>query len=110
MAAKVSGSMQLAINFIEAATAAGYIVTTSKTIVTITRTFTPGDHNAYTRCDMSGSSILGLVPAKGGSEWGTDGASIGGYAGLRRGEYQLNISGVSIRFTDALKKLGIAQR
>jgi len=74
-------------------------------VVRITKTFTPGDKDAFTACDMMASSVLAFAPLKGGSVWGTDGGSVGGHAGLTNGEFVLNKSGDGKRFISALKKL-----
>lgn len=74
-------------------------------IVTIQKTFTPGDKDAYVACDIDAYELISLVPLNGGSVWGTDSASVGGYVGLSNGYYRLNKSGsTGLRFIKALSK------
>jgi hypothetical protein len=97
----------LAVKFKEACSRHGFVVTRNDSVLTIERRFTPGDKEAFTGCDMVAGSILGLSHARGGSQWGTDGGSVGGYSGLQKGHFYLNQSGVPVSFTKALKKLGV---
>jgi hypothetical protein len=76
--------------------------TCGNNVLRIRKKFTPNDKEAFTFCDMFGPSCLALVPLKGGSVWGTDGGSVGGYSGLRSGEYILNKSGTAARFMKEL--------
>lgn len=77
-------------------------------VIRVSKRFAPGDTEAYTSCDANGPYLLQFVPQTGpGSVWGTDGGSVGGYVGLKNGEYVLNKSGVSARFIQALEKLSI---
>jgi hypothetical protein len=74
-------------------------------IVTIEASFEPGDRDAYVRFDGSAYFVLANAPTVTyGSTWGTDGASVGGAAGLYGGYYRLSKSGVSKRFANALLK------
>ena len=74
-------------------------------VLRIRKNFTPGDKEGFSGADAFGEGILGLAPLRGGSVWGTDGGSIGGMAGLMRGEYVLNKSGEGSRFMKALAKV-----
>jgi len=75
------------------------------TCVEVSTTFAPGDNDAYVLADSISYDLLALVPLKGGSIWGTDGGSVGGYVGLRGGYYRLNKSGTGgKRFLAELKK------
>ena len=92
--------------FVNACADAGFSFYCKPGLVTIRKSFAAGDAAAYVRCDGDGPSVLALVPCvSAGSTWGTDGASVGGAAGLSGGYYRLNVSGVSKRFTTALAKL-----
>jgi len=73
-------------------------------VLRIRKKFVNNDKEAFTFCDMFGPSCLDLAPLKGGSIWGTDGGSIGGYSGLKNGEYVLNKSGSGSRFMKELSK------
>lgn len=73
-------------------------------VVTVAIYFTPGDGHAYGCAENDAGALIGLIPARGGSIWGTDGASVGGFVGLREGRMVLNVSGVAKRFTAALVK------
>jgi hypothetical protein len=70
--------------------------------VRIFKEFTPGDKQAYSECDMMAGHVLGLAPLKGGSIWGTDGGSVGGYIGLQKGLFTMNKTGTGDRFLKAL--------
>lgn len=77
-----------------------------QTVVTIHKTFAPGDLHAFAEADMDAYTVLSYAPLKGGSVWGTDGGSVGGSVGLKNGHYTLNKSGDNgVRFTAALRKL-----
>lgn len=102
MASQVQTQVQA---FVAAARAGGWrIEVKCGTTVTITKHFPAGDKAAYCDADMTAFGILALVPARGGSTWGTDGASVGGHVGLTNGYYTLNKSGTGKRFIDALRK------
>ncbi len=96
--------------FLAAAREYGYrtevkFVSGGDAIVTIEASFEPGDRDAYVRFDGSAYSVLRYAPVVTyGSTWGTDGASVGGHAGLTGGYYRLSKSGVSKRFAKALIK------
>jgi hypothetical protein len=47
--------------------------------------------------------ILTTLPHRGGSMWGTDGGSVGGYVALTNGHFEMNLSGVS---KVAIRELG----
>lgn len=92
--------------FVDAAHAAGFHVSVKPGLVTIRATFEPGDRDAYVAFDGDAEGLLAGVPTvTSGSTWGTDSASVGGYAGLNGGYYRLQKSGVSKRFTTALAKV-----
>lgn len=92
--------------FVTAAREAGFAWSIRGTVVTITKSFEPGDADAFVAADGDGPSVLWLVPiVASGSVWGTDGGSVGGAAGLAQGTYRLNVSGVSKRFAAALAKV-----
>ena len=92
--------------FLAEATDLGFTVSVKPGMVTIRKTFAPGDRDAYVACDGDGPGLLLSVPCNApGSTWGTDGASVGGAAGLSGGYYRLNVSGVAKRFTNALAKI-----
>lgn len=92
-----------AASFLAAVREYGFTVTVRGTVVTISKTFTPGDLDGFTGCDCYGPGLLDMVPLKGGSVWGTDGGSIGGAAAVKSGRYSLNKSGEGgKRFVTAL--------
>lgn len=74
------------------------------TCVIVQRKFTPGDKQAFTECDMMASGVLDIIPQRGGSQFGTDGGSIGGAIGLQTGKFHLTATGCSKRVVAALKK------
>lgn len=73
-------------------------------ILTLTKRFTPGAAGEYANAEAD-VSIIYDAPGKGGSVWGTDGGSIGGWVGMQGGFMKLNKSGVAKRFLTALAKL-----
>lgn len=78
----------------------------SSSVVGVCKKFTPGSNEEFTRCESEANYLLSLLPLKGGSIWGTDGGSIGGYSGLIRGFFELKKSGNNgKRLTQALRKL-----
>ena len=75
-------------------------------VVEITKSFAPGDRDAYVQCDATAYSVLMHAPVVApGTTWGTDGASVGGHAGMIGGYFRLAKSGVSKRFLKALVKI-----
>lgn len=91
-------------SFISAAQEYGFDVLVRGSIITLSKRFTPNDKSAFADCDMTYSIVFGHVPARGGSEWGTDGGSVGGAIGLQKGEFVMNKSGVNKTFLKALQK------
>jgi hypothetical protein len=102
---KPSAAAEKADKFLREAKAEGFRVMLPQVgVVTIRTDFRPGDNDAYVRADMTAYGVLSLLGARGGSTWGTDGGSVGGYIGLRDGYYKLNVSGVPQRVWEALAK------
>lgn len=92
-----------AASFLAAARKHGFAVSIRDGIVSISKSFAPGDKAAFCECDCIGPMVLDLVPLKGGSVWGTDGGSVGGYSAVANGRYTLNKSGrTGLRFVAAL--------
>ena len=84
-------------------------ISVGRDVVTIEGNFDAGDRNAYIACDSDGYSILSKLPMiYPGSTWGTDGATVGGAAGLAGGYYRLSKSGVGKRYLNAIRK-GLAR-
>jgi hypothetical protein len=100
----MSQAKQQALEFIQEAQKHGFSIEATNSVVRISKSFAPGDTEAFTYCDMFAYSVLSKAPLKGGSIWGTDGASVGGAIGLRDGHFILNKSGSGSRFMNALKK------
>lgn len=83
----------------------GFAVSVSGSVLSVRKSFTPGDCDAYTMAECDANSILGMVKrTEPGSTWGTDGGSIGGYAGLKGGYMELHKSGCSKRILAAIAK------
>lgn len=105
-----SKTAEAAERFVKECEAAGFSVSVkthgTDAVVTVSASFTPGDTAAYVRCDGTGPLLLCQVPTVTyGSTWGTDGASVGGHAGLSGGYYRLSKSGCSKRFATAVSRL-----
>lgn len=75
------------------------------TVVRVVRRFAPGDTQAFCECDMMAGSVLDVIPQRGGSQWGTDGGSIGGHVAIQNGHFQMSASGCSKRVLKELAKL-----
>jgi hypothetical protein len=92
----------------EAAVKHGFTLEVRGGILTVHSRFQGGEVNEWFRnCDMSYYSVLGLLPrTEAGSDWGTDGGSIGGMAAINSGAFKMNRSGGSKRVLAALVKLG----
>jgi hypothetical protein len=101
----MSQAMTKAKEFAATAAANGFGWAVRGSVVTITKTFSPGDKQAFVEADMMAGSVLDKAPLKGGSVWGTDGGSVGGHVALRDGVFVLNKSGEGTRFINALKQL-----
>lgn len=98
-------ALELAANFRDAYLTKGFRVGVRDSVVTVTKHFTAGDKEAYGVCESQAYGLIAMVPASGGSTWGTDSGSVGGHVGLTNGYMTLNKSGVKKRFTAALTKL-----
>jgi len=102
---EMTKARKTAITFLAAARAEGFAVTVkTPTVVCVSRLFRAGDKDVFTDCDMAAPGVLGILGARGGSMWGTDGGSMGGAVALQTGEFRLNVSGVPKRVTEALKE------
>jgi hypothetical protein len=62
-------------------------------VITITKRFAPGDNNGLVECDMEYYDVLGMIPFKGGSVWGTDCGGLGAISALNSGMFRMNKSG-----------------
>jgi hypothetical protein len=88
--------------FAAACKAAGWQYAVREGIVTIRKHFAPGDEAEFVRLDGEYYGLLALVPARGGSIWGTDGGGVGGYSAILHGCFTMNVSGVNKGFAAAL--------
>jgi hypothetical protein len=98
----MTAAQTTAAKFLSAARDAGYTVAVRGTVVSIAKRFTPGDRDAFVACDGDYYGLLAMLPARGGSMWGTDGGSVGGYVALKDGAFVMNVSGVSARVAAAV--------
>jgi hypothetical protein len=98
---------QQAQEFVKACKANGFSwEARSDSVITIRAAFLPGSKDDFVRCDMFAGSVLSHAPLKGGSVWGTDGGSVGGFSALQSGQFVMNKSGESgKRFMAALRKI-----
>lgn len=92
----------IAADFVAAARKAGYTVRIDGTIVSITKHFAANDRAAFVECDSEYYGILSMVPARGGSMWGTDGGGVGGYSAMLHGCFTMKQSGVGARIAAAI--------
>lgn len=101
----MSQAMKIAREFVAACEREGFAFEAHDKIVSVAKRFTPGDNDAFAACDMVAPSLLNMLNARGGSRWGTDGGSVGGYSALKRGTFVLNQSGVPKRVVTALRHM-----
>lgn len=73
-------------------------------VITLCKRFRPGDTAAYCRAESEVGIIYSIRQTEPGSTWGTDGASIGGHAGLTGGYMRLHRSGCSRKVLAIIKK------
>jgi hypothetical protein len=106
MATKLSPT-EIAAKIKEAAVQNGFTLEVRGGILTVHRRFQGGDVNAWFRdCDMTYGCVTGLLPSvEPGSEWGTDGGSVGGMTAINSGRFVMNKSGGSKRVLAALAKM-----
>lgn len=84
----------------------GFSLTVRGTILTVSKRITPGDAASFADADMSVYSVLDLLPRTSpGSDWGTDGGSIGGMTAMQTGRFVMNRSGGSARILKALASI-----
>ena len=88
--------------FVAAARAAGWQISSHNNTVSITKHFTPNSRDEFVALDGEYYAILSLVKARGGSMWGTDGSGVGGYSAMVNGCFRMNVSGVSDRTIAAI--------
>jgi hypothetical protein len=99
-------STEIAINFLKEALSNNFtVVVRGPSCVSVCRSFNAGDKQAFTECDMMAGSVLDVIPQKGGSQFGTDGGSIGGAVALQTGRFNLTATGCSKRVVAALAKI-----
>jgi len=85
---------EIADEFLTACEANGFTAEVHDDILSVSRSFRPGDNAAFIEADGYGPMVLGIVPqTRPGSVWGTDGGSVGGHVALESGAYRLNASG-----------------
>jgi hypothetical protein len=84
----------------------GFGIIVSGEILTVTKSFTPGDVAGFRECDMMYYSVLELLKrTSAGSDWGTDGSGIGGMVSAKKGFFKMNRSGGSKLVLKALEKM-----
>lgn len=91
---------------LDAAKEKGFEVGVRGDILTISKDFTPGDADAFRKCDMTYFGVLCLLKrSRPGSDWGTDGGSVGGLSAIQNGLFVMNRSGGNKNVLRALSKL-----
>jgi hypothetical protein len=84
----------------------GFEITVRGDILTVSKRIIPGDNQSFADADMSVYSVLELLPRTSpGSDWGTDGGSIGGMTAMNNGRFVMNRSGGSKRVLQALARI-----
>lgn len=75
-------------------------------ILTISKSFTPGDLNAYVDIEGECYGILEMLNStSAGSIWGSTSDGIGGHVAVTKGYYVINKSGGDKRVLSALAKM-----
>lgn len=96
-------AQKTAIDIITTAAKYGFTVSVNGSTMSITKSFTPGDKQAFTECDMMAGSVLEMLPrTRPGSDWGTDGGGVGGMVALTNGQFKMNRTGGSMPVLKAL--------
>jgi len=104
----ISKTTAAAREFVRAAREAGWQISSRDNTVTITKAFTAECHGReqsrreFVQLDGEWHGILSLLPARGGSVWGTDGSGVGGYSAMLHGAFRMNKSGVSDKTIHAI--------
>lgn len=84
----------------------GFSLAVRGSILTVSKRIIPGDNASFADADMSVYSVLELLPRTSpGSDWGTDGGSIGGMTAIQTGRFAMNRSGGSVRILKALSSI-----
>jgi hypothetical protein len=103
-----STAQETAMKIIDSAKENQMTIRTRGSILEVTRRITPGCGRSFAVAEMGASIVLGLLPRTSpGSDWGTDGGSIGGMTAMQTGHFRMNRSGGSARVLNALRKRGI---
>ena len=93
----------IAADFLARAATLGFTVSARNTVVSVYRSFTPGDLDAYCRIESDSYSLLRMLPVtQPGSTWGSDSGSVGGHIAVQRGHFEMNKSGISKRVIAAI--------
>jgi hypothetical protein len=101
----MSQAQSIASKIITAAREHGFTLEVRGSVLTVHKSFQPGNIDAFRECDMMYYSVLGLLPrTEAGSDWGTDGGGIGGMCAIQSGHFKMNRSGGSKRVLTALAK------
>lgn len=74
-------------------------------VIRIFKYFQSKDVDQFVKADSEYYNLLSMIPQKyPGSIWGTDGGGVGAFSAIQSGVFKMNKSGVSKRFTKALRK------
>jgi hypothetical protein len=92
----------IAREFVAACRKAGWQVSSRDSVVTIRKHFTANSREEFVSLDGEYYGLLSMVPARGGSMWGTDGSGVGGYSAMLHGCFEMNVSGVGERMIAAI--------
>ncbi len=99
---------EIAENLIAKATEFGFSISTSGSVLCVSKVLPTNSPADYAQAESYASTLLSMIKMTSpGSIWGTDGASIGGYAALQTGVFRMNKSGCSARVISQINKLKI---
>jgi hypothetical protein len=101
-----SYSAQVARDVVSIANARGWTISVDHEVFRATKSFTPGDLDAYTQADSEWYSFVSLINrTRPGSIWGSTSDGVGGYVAHKNGLYEINMSGGSKRILSAIRKM-----
>jgi hypothetical protein len=101
-----SKSQQMAIEILNRAMTKQCRVDVRGSILTVSKSFTPGDLDAYVNIEGDCYGILDMLhTTSAGSVWGSTSDGVGGHVAVTDGYYVINKSGGDKRVLSALAKM-----
>jgi hypothetical protein len=102
----MSMSSEIAKQIADKCASLGWEYVVNGDILTIHKFFEPNNNSAFCKADSEYYFILSLLPrTKPGSDWGTDGSTVGSLSAIKNGHFIMKRSGGSSRVLKALAKI-----